>query len=195
MLSLAEESSMIDCFTHVSTAYVNSDRQGHIDEKVYDLPKGQDSEQIVAKIMSMSREEAFASEKQIIGKFPNTYTYTKSLTEKTLKKRNSRVKVAIVRPSIVISALNEPMLGWTETISAMGGLLFAGMLGLIHYLYVDQKQILDIVPVDYVSNAIIATAAYCSKFGVSGDDPMIVHSSSSRLNPISIGRIVEVLLF
>jgi fatty acyl-CoA reductase len=58
----------------------------------------------------------------------------------------------IVRPSIVISAFQEPILGWTETISAMGGLVFAVMLGLINYLNCNDKQILDIVPVDYVSN-------------------------------------------
>ena len=57
-----------------------------------------------------------------------------------------------MRPSIVISAFQEPILGWTETISAMGGLVFAVMLGLINYLNCNDKQILDIVPVDYVSN-------------------------------------------
>ena len=40
MLTLAEESRSIECFTHVSTAYVNSDRSGYIEEKVYDLPEG-----------------------------------------------------------------------------------------------------------------------------------------------------------
>jgi len=67
--------------------------------------------------------------------------------------------------------------GWTETISAMGGLLFAAMLGLINYLNVDKKQILDIVPVDYVSNLILCATAFTAKC-----DPgtlNIVHSSSS----------------
>jgi hypothetical protein len=33
----------------------------------------------------------------------------------------------------------EPFNGWTETISAMGGLLFATMLGLVNYLNCDEK--------------------------------------------------------
>jgi len=90
-----------------------------------------------------------------LGRYPNTYTYTKALTERTLRKRHGLLKVLIVRPSIVISSMSEPFNGWTETISAMGGLLFASMLGLINYLHCDDKQILDIVPVDYVSNLIL----------------------------------------
>lgn len=49
------------------------------------------------------------------------------------------MKIAIVRPSIVISALNEPLVGWTETISAMGGVVFAVMLGLINFLHANAK--------------------------------------------------------
>jgi nucleoside-diphosphate-sugar epimerase len=74
-------------------------------------------------------------EKEILGKYPNTYTFSKSLAERTLRKRIGNIKVAIVRPSIVISAYSEPMLGWTETLSAMGGLAYATMLGLMDILY------------------------------------------------------------
>lgn len=91
-------------------------------------------------------------EKEILGKYPNTYTFSKSLAERTLRKRIGNIKVAIVRPSIVISAYSEPMLGWTETLSAMGGLAYATMLGLMDILYAKDTQFLDIVPVDFVSN-------------------------------------------
>lgn len=60
--------------------------------------------------------------------------------------------MAILRPSIVISAYQEPVLGWTETLSAMGGLAYAAMLGLMNFLYANEHQPLDIVPVDFVSN-------------------------------------------
>ena len=38
MLEIAQSSSSILVFTHVSTAYVNSDKKGSIEEKVYDMP-------------------------------------------------------------------------------------------------------------------------------------------------------------
>lgn len=46
------------------------------------------------------------------------------------------------------------MLGWTETLSAMGGLAYAAMLGLMDILYAKESQPLDIIPVDFVSNQI-----------------------------------------
>lgn len=78
-------------------------------------------------------------EKEIIGSYPNTYTFSKALTERMLKKCRGNLNIAIVRPSIVISAVDEPLAGWTETISAMGGVLFAQMLGLINFLHCEQR--------------------------------------------------------
>jgi len=48
-----------------------------------------------------------------------------------LKKRHGNIKVAIVRPSIVIGAYEDPFIGWCESLSAMGGIMFAVILGLI----------------------------------------------------------------
>lgn len=92
-----------------------------------------------------------------------------------LKKRRGNLKIAIVRPSIVISALDEPLVGWTETISALGGVLFATMLGLINFLHCNEKQVIDLVPVDYVSNLILAGTAYTARQG----GLEVFHSSSS----------------
>ena len=88
------------------------------------------------------------------------------------------MKIAIIRPSIVISSAFEPVLGWTETISAMGGLTFATMLGLINYLYCDDDLLLDIIPVDLVSNLIIAATAYTARAPPSTLN--VIHSSSSQ---------------
>ena len=43
------------CFTHVSTAYTNSNCTGHnfIGEKIYDLEDGKDPIELVAEIKSM----------------------------------------------------------------------------------------------------------------------------------------------
>jgi alcohol-forming fatty acyl-CoA reductase len=118
--------------THVSTAYVNSDKKGKIHEKVY--PEKRDSEEIIAEIMAMTEEQTLRDEKKIIGDYPNTYMFSKAMVERTLEKLKGHLKLAIVRPAIVVSAHDEPLNGWTETISAMGALLFAGMLGLINYM-------------------------------------------------------------
>lgn len=55
MLELAKECRNILSFTHVSTAYVNSNlpNNSQVEEKVYDLPGNQDAEEIVAKILEL----------------------------------------------------------------------------------------------------------------------------------------------
>ena len=50
MLELAKECKKLLSFTHVSTAYVNSNRTGFIEEKIYDLPCVSDPEEEIAKI-------------------------------------------------------------------------------------------------------------------------------------------------
>jgi len=49
MLELAKECKKILAFTHVSTAYVNSNMPNNtfVEEKVYDMPGNLDPEQIV----------------------------------------------------------------------------------------------------------------------------------------------------
>ena len=40
----------------------------------------------------------------------------------------------IVRPSIVAASLKEPFPGWTDTVSALGGPVYFGGLGLLRYM-------------------------------------------------------------
>jgi alcohol-forming fatty acyl-CoA reductase len=54
MLELAKECKSLLSFTHVSTAYVNSNRTGFIEEKIYDLPGVSDPEEEIAKIQKLS---------------------------------------------------------------------------------------------------------------------------------------------
>ena len=54
ILQLAKECKNLDTFTHVSTAYVNSNREGYIEEKIYDLPGGEDPESVIASILKMN---------------------------------------------------------------------------------------------------------------------------------------------
>ena len=118
---------------HVSTAYVNSNMPGKIEEKIYPQPGGKDPEEIVREIVKMSPEEAEQRRSDILGNYPNTYTFTKSMTERVMLKKVKNCRIAIVRPSIVCGAYKEPMAGWTETLSAGQVLVFALAMGLIKF--------------------------------------------------------------
>ena len=85
------------------------------------------------------------------------------MAERTLRKRvNDRFPCVLVRPSIIISAMHEPTPGWTDTLSAAGGLSMAVGTGMVNYIYGKFENIADLVPVDIVSNIIIVSTAMCS---------------------------------
>ena len=108
MLELAKECQKLEVFTHVSTAYTNCEKFGLIEEKIYDLPYGKDSDEVINSIIKMGPEEVTQNEKKIIGDWPNTYTFTKSMAERSLKKHCGNLRVAIIRPSIIICCYEEP---------------------------------------------------------------------------------------
>lgn len=70
--------------------------------------------------MSWSPSEAAEKEKALLGTFPNTYTFTKHLVEKSLMKLRGNLPFAITRPSIVISSVRDPTPGWIDTFAAAG---------------------------------------------------------------------------
>ena len=160
MLELAKECKHLDVFTHISTCYVNCNRTGLIEEKIYDLKM--DVESQIKHIMSMNKIQIAENEKQILGVFPNTYTFTKNLAEKSLMKNRGHVTVCLVRPAIIASSLREPFPGWTDSLSAAGGISLMTGLGLINYLKARGDNKFDIIPVDIVTNQIITATAYGS---------------------------------
>ena len=58
-----------------------------------------------------------------MGTCPNTYTYTKALAERMLLKECGDLPLAIVRPSIVTAAKQEPIPGWVDNLNGPTGKL------------------------------------------------------------------------
>jgi alcohol-forming fatty acyl-CoA reductase len=82
------------------------------------------------------------------------------MAERTLKKRRRPdLPVLLVRPSIISGAWKEPVPGWTDTISAAGGISLGGGIGIINWVHGHGDNLADLVPVDIVSNIIIAGSA------------------------------------
>ena len=81
LLQMAKASPHLEICTHVSTAYVNCDKSGRlVDEKIYD-DLGIDPDDLIKRVMNMTVEDIEKQQTKIIGKFPNTYTFTKSMGE------------------------------------------------------------------------------------------------------------------
>ncbi|RHY75602.1 hypothetical protein DYB34_010869, partial [Aphanomyces astaci] len=92
----------------------------------------------------------------LIGTYPNTYTLTKSMAEHMLAKHRAHV----------------------DQLAAAGAIFLAGGMGLLTILPGDPRSIADIVPVDFVVNAILLSAFAKAK-EPTGAAPLVVHSGTS----------------
>ncbi|CAI2365141.1 unnamed protein product [Moneuplotes crassus] len=186
MQQLAKDCKNIECYTHMSTCYVNSDKKGYIEEKIYDVTF--DVEQHINHLKTLSVEDIEKQTPDILGNFPNTYTFTKSMGERLLKKHRGSLPMLIIRPSIVGSSYKEPYPGWVDNISAAGAIVFFCGLGIIRDGIGNINVVGDLIPVDYVVNATLVGTAYQAN-----KDSLIVHNSgtSGSANPILWGVFVK----
>nr|XP_032525565.1 uncharacterized protein LOC116776470 [Danaus plexippus plexippus] len=65
----------------------------------------------------------FRKKPLLISSEPNTYSYTKAITEDLVAEFSSKFPIAIGRPSIVTASWKEPMPGWVDNINGPTGLL------------------------------------------------------------------------
>ena len=117
----------------------------------------------------------------LIKPWPNTYTFTKSLAERAVQQAAPPFPVLIVRPSIIIGALFEPSPGWLDSLAAAGTLSLMVATGLTKYLVGTEEGRADLIPVDMVSNCIVAGSMWHAK----RQGVQVMHSASSHLNPIT----------
>ena len=181
LIKLAHKCPRIESVCHVSTAYVNCNKPGgFIEEKIYeDLDI--DVEKFIDNVFAMPTEEIEKKQLEMLRDFPNTYTFTKNLGERLIRKHRGHIPLVIVRPSIIGVAMNDPEPGWIDSIAAAGAIYLTAGIGILQTVPGNMYQIGDQIPVDYVSNCIIAaTAHYGNK-----DKFTIVHSASSSVNPVT----------
>jgi thioester reductase-like protein len=86
-------------------------------------------------------------------RFRNTYERSKAHAERIVQCEGSDLPLIVARPSIVVG---DSSCGWTPSFNVVYWPLQAFARGLIDELPVDPDGMLDIVPVDYVADAILA---------------------------------------
>lgn len=99
-IELAKCIRNLSAYIYCSTAFCNSNNRGIIMERVYQ--GHHDPYEMMRMVEDETIWENFTSEqcKQIIGDHPNTYTFTKNLSENLIMAEMKNMPVAIVRPSI-----------------------------------------------------------------------------------------------
>lgn len=165
-------------FSYVSTAYAYL----HVPfllEKPYAPPA--DPHKIIKSVELLHEDEIEKMKDEILGNLPNSYSFTKALAEslvcEAIEKQN--LPGLIIRPSIVIPTLLEPVTGWTDNLNGPAGLLigkkkiFQSMheeffvnasysiegagKGAIRTIYCSPKSYADFLPVDVAVNGFITS--------------------------------------
>merc|ERR1712130_6128 len=197
LLDIAKTCENLVSYVHISTAYTNSnilekDSEGriHIEEKLYPLNFA--GEEVYKKLLAATSITR-AQEKQFLGDHPNVYTFSKNLSEHLITQRRGNLPIAIIRPSMVGVAYRSPAPGWYDNASAVGGLVLLSGLGVIRYFPDLKDGVFDQIPVDYVVDTYLATTMYRAQHPNGPDTkPIIVHSTSSHLNPCQMRRAMQV---
>ncbi|MEZ5293657.1 MAG: SDR family oxidoreductase [Vicinamibacterales bacterium] len=86
----------------------------------------------------------------------DVYSYTKSLGEMALADHRGHVPTAILRPTIIESSLRDPMPGWLENLNVGDPLWVEFGRGRMPDFPLSAGAVLDMVPVDFVANALLA---------------------------------------
>ncbi|KAF9129284.1 cyclin-dependent kinase inhibitor far1 [Mortierella sp. 14UC] len=178
----------LSAFVHISTCYVNAPMfDAHIDEVVYPHPLGE-PEAIYEMLSKMTYEEIRNYERSVVLKtYPNTYTFSKSLTEHLIQKqyKTMGLPIVIVRPSIVTAAKAEPVPGWVEGVAAANKAVISCALGQVQEWIGDAVKSADLIPVDIVAKITLLAATTADRTQVR---PNIYHIGTSSLNPITWGH-------
>ena len=119
----------------------------------------------------------------------DTYTYMKTLGEQMITKMRGDLPTAIIRQSIMESSLEDPEPGWLGGTLRMADPLIVGFgKGRLPDFPGDPNSILDIIPVDFVINAMLAaTVQTYHQRGIE-----VYHVASGARNPLTFGDIVNI---
>jgi HAD superfamily hydrolase (TIGR01490 family) len=93
--------------------------------------------------------------------WPDAYTFTKALGERAVEQLATAegLPLSIVRPSIIESAYLHPYPGWIDGFKMADPIIRAYGLGQIPEFPGIPEGIVDLIPVDFVVNAMLAVAA------------------------------------
>ncbi|CAH0385057.1 unnamed protein product [Bemisia tabaci] len=181
VIELCHSIYKLEALVHVSTAYSNADKR-EIQEVVYSPPGNPNH--VMECCENMPQEMLDLIAERIQKNHPNTYTVTKAMAEWLVAEQARTLPTAIVRPSIVTAAWREPMPGWVDNISGITGIMMEIGRGTIRSIICDQKLVVDIIPVDFVVNTLIAVAWHTAKNRRVTDRPAVYNCTSGTINPI-----------
>ncbi|XP_022197198.2 putative fatty acyl-CoA reductase CG5065 [Nilaparvata lugens] len=189
LLELCRDMEKLEALVYVSTAFSNCDRFV-INEMLY--PSKYDPEHVIKCTQWMDDETLKVITPLLLGKHPNTYTFTKAMAENILRTDAAGIPTAIVRPSVILSSVQEPFPGWLDNFNGPNRLIAMCSQGLSRSVICDKTKQAEVVPVDFVVNVIV-----CAAWRIATTRPkeiVVYNFCSSQLNPINFETFVSYSL-
>lgn len=120
--------------------------------------------------------------------WPDVYAYSKALAERALLENRGDIPVTFVRPSIIESALHEPVPGWIRGFRMAEPVLLGVGKGLLKQFPGFPEGVLDVIPVDKVVACLCAVAASDPP-----RDPQVYQIASGTRQPLRYRNLVELV--
>ncbi len=123
--------------------------------------------------------------------WPDNYTFTKAMGERAVEELAAEhgAPLSIVRPSIIESSYAHPFPGWIEGFKMAEPIILAYGRGTIPEFPGIPEGIVDIIPADFVVNAMLAAAANPPEPAT----PAYYHVSSGTRNPLQYKGLYELV--
>lgn len=164
----------------MSTAYSNCPAD-LIEEKIYENSYTISWKSVIKLLDILNDQQLEAVTPALLKEWPNTYCFSKAMTEKMLQDTQEHVPVGIIRPGIgkykiffqdilqvlqiskqlffiVISTAYEPIRGWAANFQSPTAGLAAIYAGFLKVIQARHKSNSNLVPADMCVNAIIPSA-------------------------------------
>ncbi|XP_072948454.1 fatty acyl-CoA reductase wat-like [Epargyreus clarus] len=196
IITLARACRQLKSMVHVSTAFAHATKnriKKAVHEDFYEASIA--PEDMIA--LAENNEVEYFNDffKKHGSDWPNTYTFTKAVAEETVRTMAADLPVCVVRPAAVIGAYREPSPGWIDTnqVLSASGIILGVMLGVIHVLLSDMNNRMDFVPVDIVTNALLAAGWDTARTHGQSDRRTQIYTVTNTRNPLLFRFLYRIL--
>ena len=120
----------------------------------------------------------------------DAYTLSKALGERVAERlwADAGHRLSIVRPAIIESALRDPFPGWIDGFKVVDPIISAYARGALPVFPGNADTVVDIIPVDFVVNTILAAASIEPE----PRGARYFHVSSGMRNPLRLARLADL---
>ncbi|KAJ8924570.1 hypothetical protein NQ315_000719 [Exocentrus adspersus] len=189
VIDLCKKFKNFKAFIHFSTAFCSADVDV-FEERVYDIKEKPRDVINVAKWLD--KEALRIATPSVIAPHPNTYTYSKRLAESLVAEELDNLPVAIVRPSIVIPAVDEPVPGWVDSLNGPVGLLVGAGKGVIRSMHCKGENLGQFIPVDFAINTGIVVAQLVGTTKTKPKEVPVYNLTQHEVIPITYKEILDM---